>query len=174
MVTTLEDLRYTICLTLLEARCTVVYCLFLISPCRGLLSLGLCQMWPNIFKCTVKTVFWLTAISTNLPCILSMISGARHKRVFNLVYYSLPCLCTFVVLAKTAKATCSIIFYCFIQHYLSRQEDISLLAVDHKPAEIFPSYDAMKNTSLIGAKAKHSTELTCLIGGLVEEALILR
>jgi len=93
----------------------------------------------NIPGCTVRTVFWLTAISTNLP-ILFMISGACHKRVFNLVYYSLLILCTFVALAKTAKATCNITFNCFIQHYLSRQEGISLLAVDHKPAEIFPSF----------------------------------
>ena len=52
-----------------------------------------------------ETVIWLTAISRNLPCILSMISGARHKRVSNLVYYSLPNLCTFEVLANTAKIT---------------------------------------------------------------------
>ena len=88
----------------------------------------------------VRTEFCLTVISRNLPCILSMISGARHKRASNLVYYSLLILCTFVVLVKTAKATCNIPFYCFIQHYLSRQEGISLLAVDHKPAEIFPSF----------------------------------
>ena len=140
LFTTLEDLTYTICLTLLEARYAVVYCLFLISPCRSLLSVDLCQMWPNIPKCTERTVFWLTAISTNLPCILYTISGARHKRVFNLVYYSLLILWTFVVLEKTANATSNISFYCFIEHNLSRHEGVSLLAVDHKPADIFPSF----------------------------------
>ena len=87
----------------------------------------------NIPKCTVRTVFWFTVISTNLPCILSIISGAIHKWIFNLVCYSLIILCTLLVLTKTAKVTitCNIIFYCFIQNYLSRQEDISLLAVDH-------------------------------------------
>ena len=44
-----------------------------------------------------------------------MISGARNKHASNLVYYSLLILCIFVVLAKTAKATCNIIVYCFIQ-----------------------------------------------------------
>ena len=64
----------------------VLYCLFWISPCRGSLSLGLRQMLPNIPKCTVRTVFWLTDISTNLPYILSSISGARRKRTSNLFY----------------------------------------------------------------------------------------
>ena len=66
--------------------------------------------------------------------------GARLKRVFNLVYYSLLILWTFVVLEKTANATSNISFYCFIEHNLSRHEGVSLLAVDHKPADIFPSF----------------------------------
>ena len=69
-----------------------------------------------------------------------MILDARHKRVLNLVYYSLLFPCTFVVLAITAKATCNITFYCFIEHYLPRQEGISLQAVEHKPADIFPLF----------------------------------
>ena len=59
------------------------------TTCRRVISslihdlLSLSLYLATVLKCTERTVVWLTAISINLPCILSMISGARHKRVSN-------------------------------------------------------------------------------------------